>query len=126
MCSLAARRLPLFISTTGFQRIWIFSATRKSTRSRDFIDLFFIVKKEGWSLDNLLKDARVKFDTHIDLVQFGTQLLKVETLRDLPRMLVEFDLDAVRAFFLKPTFGKWRIQTGYERRPAGHHQGGGV
>lgn len=72
----------------------------QQTRLRDFIDLFFIIQQKGWSLDDLLKDARIKFDAHIDMVQFGAQLVKVQTLQDMPRMVVDFDINAIRTFFL--------------------------
>lgn len=72
----------------------------QQTRARDFVDLYFIMQKEGWTLHDLLKDARIKFDTHIDLVQFGAQLLQAYDLKDLPRMRVPLDRAALRSFFL--------------------------
>lgn len=71
----------------------------QQVRARDFVDLFFILKKENWNLDDLLKDARIKFDTHIDLIQFGAQLLKIREARDMPRMIVSLDQKELETFF---------------------------
>lgn len=56
-------------------------------RARDFIDIYFIIKKEGWSFNNLLMRAKAKFDWHIDPVQLGNQLLKAIEAKDFPRMI---------------------------------------
>ena len=57
-------------------------------RSRDFIDLYFIIQKTSWTLDKLVKLARAKFDWHIDPIQLGSQLLKAQELKDYPRMII--------------------------------------
>ncbi|MEK7558751.1 MAG: nucleotidyl transferase AbiEii/AbiGii toxin family protein [Patescibacteria group bacterium] len=59
----------------------------QNPRSRDFIDLYLILQKKQWKFDNLLQKARIKFDTHIDPLQLGQQLLQVTELKDYPRML---------------------------------------
>lgn len=56
-------------------------------RSRDFIDLYLIVKEKGWSFSDLRKQARVKFDTHMDPLQMAKQLFEVDQLEDFPRMI---------------------------------------
>lgn len=56
----------------------------QNPRGRDFFDIYFIYKKTGWNLEDLLKKARIKFDWHIDPVQLGGQLMKVKTLQDDP------------------------------------------
>ncbi|OGW70379.1 MAG: hypothetical protein A3J72_04680, partial [Nitrospirae bacterium RIFCSPHIGHO2_02_FULL_40_19] len=70
-------------------------AISQQSRARDFVDLYCIVEKKGWSLKDLLKDARIKFDVHIDLIQFGAQLIKIQGLADLPKMLIPLDFKAV-------------------------------
>jgi len=75
-------------------------AVLQQLRARDFVDLFFILKKEKWALPDLLKDARIKFDTHIDLIQFGSQLLRVGEAKDLPRMTVPLDQEELESFFI--------------------------
>jgi len=69
-------------------------------RSRDFIDLYLIMKKKRWSLKSLLKKARLKFDYHIDLLQFGSQLLKVEEVKDYPRMMIPLNPKIWQNFFI--------------------------
>jgi len=56
-------------------------------RARDFIDLYFIIKKEKWTVADLVKKAKVKFDWHVDLLQLGSQFLQVETVKDYPRLI---------------------------------------
>ena len=70
-------------------------------RSRDFIDLYLIMKKKKWSLASLLKKARLKFDYHIDLLQFGSQLIKVTELKDYPHMITPLSHKIWQDFFLK-------------------------
>lgn len=69
-------------------------------RARDFVDLYFILRKEPWQLSDLIKDARIKFDARIDPIQLGAQLLNVRELKDLPRMRVPLDAEDMAGFFL--------------------------
>jgi len=57
-------------------------------RSRDFIDLYVIMKQQSWIFSNLRKKATMKFDTHIDPLQMAQQLLEADHLEDFPRMIV--------------------------------------
>src|SRR3989338_2312832 len=70
-------------------------------RSRDFIDLYFIMKTTGYSLNQLIKDAKIKFDWHIDKVTLASQLIKVKEISDMPTILVPFDRKDIEKFFLK-------------------------
>lgn len=73
----------------------------QNPRARDFIDLYCILTKyKDLSFANLLKMARVKFDSHIDPIQLGTQLLKAKDIRDLPRMIKKIDDGKWRLFFI--------------------------
>ncbi|MDP2649490.1 MAG: nucleotidyl transferase AbiEii/AbiGii toxin family protein [bacterium] len=71
-------------------------------RIRDFIDLYFILKKERWNTYDLLKKAKVKFDWHIDYIQLGTQFIQVKNLLkvDYPKMLVILAKKTLQDFFL--------------------------
>ncbi len=40
----------------------------QNPRSRDFIDLYCINKKYGFSISDLVKKAKIKFDFHIDFL----------------------------------------------------------
>jgi len=77
-------------------------------RSRDFIDLYLIIKKSGWNMADLIKKAKVKFDYHIDLLQLGTQFVKASDIADFPRMLIKLPHATWQKFFLAEAekFGK--------------------
>ena len=60
-------------------------------RSRDFIDIYLIMREKGWSFSDLRKKARIKFDTHIESLQMAQQLLEVDHLEDFPRMIGKLD-----------------------------------
>lgn len=73
-------------------------------RARDFVDLYFMmntIKEEEFSLQNLIKLAKIKFDWHIEPAQLGENFAKVVTFSDFPKMLVPFDRNDMEAFFLK-------------------------
>lgn len=74
----------------------------QNPRSRDFVDLYFILNKYNkFSFERLLKLARIKFDAQIDPIQMGTQLLKAKDIQDLPRMLHEIDNHKWRNYFIE-------------------------
>jgi len=75
----------------------------QNPRSRDFIDLYLILKKEQWTFADLLKKARIKFDTNIDPIQLGQQLLQVTELKDYPRMLNPLSEKSWQNFWLEET-----------------------
>ncbi|MEK7503203.1 MAG: nucleotidyl transferase AbiEii/AbiGii toxin family protein [Patescibacteria group bacterium] len=70
------------------------------TKARDFIDLFFISKYTGFSISYLIKNAKAKFDFHIDHLQLGTQFIKVESAKDYPRMIKKLDKNELKKFFI--------------------------
>jgi len=70
-------------------------------RSRDFVDLYFIMKSFNYSLNQLILDAKAKFDWHIDKITLASQFVKVKELSDFPTMLVTFDKDAFERFYLE-------------------------
>lgn len=72
----------------------------QNPRSRDFIDLYFILKREKLTINELVKKAKIKFDWHVDPLQLGTQFLKVETVKDYPRMIKKMDNKKWQKFFL--------------------------
>jgi hypothetical protein len=73
----------------------------QNPRSRDFIDLYCILQKyKKPSFQKLIRMARSKFDTQIDPLQLGTQLLKSKYMHDLPRMVQKIDQRKWRAFFV--------------------------
>lgn len=70
-------------------------------RSRDFIDLYFILKmKTEWQFDDLVKKAFEKFELRVDPLQLSENLLQVEHLEDMPILLKSIDFKSMRSFFL--------------------------
>ena len=73
----------------------------QNPRSRDFIDLYFILKKyKNLSLDDLVTKAQIKFDNYIDPILLGVQYMKVIELKDFPRMLIKIKEKTWQDFFL--------------------------
>lgn len=70
-------------------------------RSRDFMDLCMICRKYGFSLDELGKKARIKFDWHIDKLKLGSQFLLTKDLKDFPKLINPMDDKDWQEFFLK-------------------------
>lgn len=72
-------------------------------RTRDYIDLYFIMKKENYLLPRLILDAKAKFDWDIDKVNLGSQFSRVRDLKneDFPKMVVPFERHDMESFFLK-------------------------
>ncbi len=71
-------------------------------RLRDYIDLYFILQKENYSLRKLIIDAKIKFDWHIDPMNLASQLLRCKEFfasKDMPVMLVPFDKETVVKFY---------------------------
>jgi len=70
------------------------------TQVRDYIDLYFALKRNEFSLEQLLSRMEEKFGTVRDETYLGNQLLKVIDLpRDYPRMLVPFSFDEMARFY---------------------------
>lgn len=69
-------------------------------RSRDFIDLYLIIQKQGLSLEELIKKARIKFDWYIDPIQLGAQFLQSQKVADYPNMIVDLGYEEVKEFFV--------------------------
>lgn len=70
-------------------------------RARDFIDLYCILKRESWTITELVKKARIKFDYHIDPLQLGAQFVRAQELKDYPRMLIPLEQSVWQDFFLE-------------------------
>jgi len=76
----------------------------QNPRGRDFFDTYFILKKTHWELQELLKLCRKKFDYHIDYLQFGANLMRVETLKDDPILtdyMRNIRIQTIKNFFLQ-------------------------
>ena len=70
-------------------------------RSRDFIDLYFILQKDRkLYLDELVKKAQIKFGNYIDPIQLGAQYMKAKELKDFPKMLADVKENDWQEFFI--------------------------
>ncbi len=72
----------------------------QNPRSRDFIDLYFIIKKTGWTISELVKKAKIKFDFHIDPLQLGSQLILAESVKDYPIMKKKINNKVWQDYFI--------------------------
>jgi len=70
-------------------------------RSRDFIDLYFILQKDkNLKLEDLVKKAQIKFGNYIDPIQLGSQYMKAKELKDFPKILADIKEDVWQDFFI--------------------------
>lgn len=69
--------------------------------SRHFIDLYLIMKTKRWKFRDLIKKARAKFDSAVDPIQIGQQLLKASDVLDYPTMVIELSENEWQNFWLK-------------------------
>lgn len=77
-----------------------FTIYQKPT-SRHFMDLYLIIKTYKYHWQEIERLARIKFDTHIDPIQLGTQLVKAEEIMDLPKMLIKISNVEWRNYFIE-------------------------
>lgn len=68
-------------------------------RARDFIDVYFIVKEQGYDIRDLLMKAKAKFDWDIAATDLGARFLEASDARDYPRMLKKIDHREWKNFF---------------------------
>lgn len=69
------------------------------TIARDYIDLYLICKKSAFSIADLTRKAKIKFDWHIDPLQLGTQFIKATDVQDYPRMIKDIAPKEWQNFF---------------------------
>lgn len=86
----------------------------QNPRGRDFFDLYRILRKTNWSVFELLRQAKIKFDWIIDPIQCGSQFLKSGLLLDDP-MLAEKSFDHKKVKKLFEELGKKIGETGLGR-----------
>lgn len=71
----------------------------QNPRLRDFMDFYMIINQKHYDLGNLRIDAKTKFDWDIDVVQLGSQLLKVKDLKDSPLLIGKFNYKKMEKYF---------------------------
>lgn len=73
----------------------------QNPRGRDYYDLYFILNKEkSLTIQKLIDFARIKFDTHIDYLQLGTNLSKVTRMFDDPIVKKKTNHKIIESYFL--------------------------
>ncbi len=73
----------------------------QNPRARDFVDLYCIFDKyKNFSFPKFIKMAQIKFDSYIDPIQLGAQLLKAKDAQDLPRMFKKINHQDWRNLFI--------------------------
>ncbi len=70
-------------------------------RARDFIDIYFIIKEKGYGFEELLMQAKAKFDWDISLIELGARFIEGSKLTDYPRMLKKINHEEWQNFFLE-------------------------
>lgn len=73
----------------------------QTPRSRDFIDLYMVIKKYGFTIEDLIKKAKIKFDSHVDPLKLGTQFHLVTELKDYPNFINQLEEKQWQDFFKK-------------------------
>lgn len=68
-------------------------------RSRDFIDLYLILKSNDWTFAQLRQKAQAKFDSPLDPLQLAQQLHEAQTVEDFPRMVISLPPEEWRTFW---------------------------
>lgn len=68
------------------------------TEAKDFIDLYFILKKKLFTFQKLLQDAKKK-DLGLSEFYLAHMLLEVKNLKNFPEMLVYFNKKSMENFF---------------------------
>ena len=69
-------------------------------RARDFVDIYFIIKEKGYSIEDLIIKAKTKFDWHISAIELGSRFFEVTELKDYPRMIKKIDHREWKQFFI--------------------------
>lgn len=70
-------------------------------RARDFIDIFFIIKEKKYGFEELLMQAKAKFDWDISLMELGARFIEGSKMTDFPRMVKPIDHQEWQNFFIE-------------------------
>ena len=68
--------------------------------ARDYIDLYFIIEREDFKINDLILKAKAKFDWNVDPIQLGAQFVKSGEAEDFPRMIEKIKTAVWRKFFI--------------------------
>lgn len=76
----------------------LFTISQKP-RGRDYFDLFSIIRKYHFTIEDLRMKAKLKFDWHVDPLQLASRLFEVDTHLDDPIIDGKFDAKTLTQFF---------------------------
>ena len=81
---------------------------------KDFVDLYFVLKKKDLNLENLIKMTKKRFNIKGLEFVVPERLLLVERIapRDLPVMVEKLNLDEMKGHFLQETTRLVRLRRG--------------
>lgn len=71
----------------------------QTPRGRDYYDLYFLIKKYGYTIPKLRMLAKQKFDWHIDPLMLASQLNKVSIFLDDPILTGKNDTKIIFTYF---------------------------
>lgn len=77
------------------------AAMSDRTRARDYVDLYFILKTQDISLEQVYARIIDKFGYHFDTMELGRKLLYMTDMSDYPTMLVPFAKEDMINFYLR-------------------------
>lgn len=66
---------------------------------KDFVDMYFILKKTDISLERILTNVNKKFQFSFEPLTLGSEFAKVRTIKELPKMKEPLSLDELKRFF---------------------------
>lgn len=71
-------------------------------QTRDFIDLYFILQKKEFTLQDLIIRTQDKYSATIDTLYLANQFLRsIDLPPAIPKMLIPFDFEEMKKFFIK-------------------------
>lgn len=68
-------------------------------RGRDYFDLYCIIQRKNYQIEQLQMLAKTKFDWHVDPLQLASRLNEVSLHLDDPILIRQIDKEAVQKFF---------------------------
>ena len=71
----------------------------QTPRGRDYYDLYYLIKKYGYTIPKLRMLAKQKFDWHIDPLMLASQLNKANTFIDDPILIGKHDTESIFHYF---------------------------
>ena len=67
--------------------------------AKDFVDIYFLLKENKFSLKELLKLTNKKFHFNFDSMTLGSEFAKIKAVTEMPRMVKPLALEELKSFF---------------------------